>query len=312
MLYKPAEYISLDDLLNATYTEILRNGLDSGGKRGSAKEFLNYSATLTNPRVRTSMSLNRKLVQSKFAEFSWYLSKKDDVEYIKPYIPVYELEEQVNGKILGGYGSRIFGCEDGNQSQFERVIEQISRRNQTKQAYLVISENSDFRFRDVPFESPPCTIGLHFYVRDSKLNLTSYMRSNDAYYGLPHDLFCFTIIQEMVSLRTNIPLGKYTHISTSMHVYEQHFKMIENYLTEGKQEPIEMPKINDCCSRTLNSVSREFDMNELNSNIDSLDDYWKDFVLFSKRHLNDDVNIEQWLRKFADNDMKRIAHNSIS
>src|SRR5690606_23923758 len=129
--------------------------------------------------------------------------------------------------------SKIFGFKNEQEPQYERIIKQILNRTTTKQAYLVISDKKDYKLRTNKHESPPCTIGLHFYVRNSRLNLTSYMRSNDAYYGLPHDLFCFTMLQELISCRTNIPLGIYTHHVTSMHIYKEHFDRIESYLKEG-------------------------------------------------------------------------------
>ena len=231
MLNRPSSFFSLDDLLFATYKTLLNDGTLINSKRDiDVLEITQYAATLTNPRVRTSRSLDRKLVRSKFAEFAWYLSKDSNIDYIKPYISVYDKEEKQNDKILGAYGPKIFGSKCNRKSQFERVIEQISKRQATKQAFLVISESKEYKFRQQKFKSPPCTIGLHFYVRKGKLNLSVYMRSNDAYYGLPHDLFCFTMLQELVSCRTNIPLGDYTHYSTSMHIYPRHKKNIEDYL----------------------------------------------------------------------------------
>jgi thymidylate synthase len=258
------------------------------------------------------MSLHRQPVQSKFAEFAWYLSKGDDRDYIKPYIPVYKREEQLNNRILGAYGPRIFGSENGQKSQYERVIEQILKRKSTKQAFLSISEQADYKFRDEKYKSPPCTIGLHFFVRESKLNVTCYMRSNDAYIGLPHDLFCFTMLQELISLKTDIPIGNYTHCATSMHVYDEHFAMIKKYISEGKQEPMEMPIIKECSCETLNLVSKEFDTKVLESNFNNLDDYWKDYALFSKRYLNDSSDAKSWLKNFNNKEMQEIARNSIS
>lgn len=72
-LNKPTEFQSLDDLLNTTYCDILERGvLVNSSKRGANIEITQFAATLLNPRVRTSMSLDRKLVKSKFAEFAWY------------------------------------------------------------------------------------------------------------------------------------------------------------------------------------------------------------------------------------------------
>ena len=176
---------------------------------------------------------------------------------------------------------------------------------------MVISEKEDYKFRKEKHKSPPCTIGLHFYVRDSKLNLTCYMRSNDAYYGLTHDLFCLTMLQELISCRTNIPLGIYTHNATSMHIYEEHLNRIQSYLEEGKQEPIEMPVIKECSNKTLNLVSKEFDMNVLESKLEDFDDYWNDYVLFSSRHSNGDFDKESWKSKVNNSNMQDIALNSM-
>lgn len=311
MLNNPSEFQSLDDLLNSTYNTILKKGTLINSKRGKNLEITQFAATLLNPRVRTSMSLDRKLVKSKFAEFAWYLSKEKDIDYIKPYIAVYGLEEQENNKILGAYGPKIFGSDNGQKSQYERIIEQISKRPMTKQAYLTISEIKDYKFRDDKYSSPPCTIGLHFYVRDNKLNLTTYMRSNDAYLGLPHDLFCFTMLQEMISNRTGIDLGTYTHFATSMHIYEKHLERIKNYLDEGLHEPIEMPVITDCSSEILDLVSKEFDMKTLESSIEKLNNYWTDYVLFSSRYLNSNFDVNDWKSKFNNKNMQLIALNSI-
>lgn len=314
VIHSLQSFDSLDDLLFATYESILNNGTNVISKRGENREITNFSATLGNPCCRTSLSLERRLVKSKFAEFAWFLSKSDDIDYILPYISQYEFEEQDKNKIIGAYGSKIFDTNENEISQFERIVQQLTRRRETKQAFLVISESKDYKYRDEKFKSPPCTIGLHFYVRLSKLNLTCYMRSNDAYFGLPHDLFCFTMLQELISCRTSIPIGSYTHIATSMHIYNNHIKKVQNYLKEGKQEVVVMPKMEVCNDEMLQIVAAEFN-SKVDSRFEELDDYWKDFALFSNKYsdsLQNEENKKAWLNMFNSPEMKRIASNSIA
>jgi len=311
-LNKPTDFQSLDDLLNTTYREIIDYGVKVNSKRGSNIEITQFAATLLNPRIRTSMSLDRKLVKSKFAEFAWYLSKDQDKDFITPYILSYSQEEQDNNKILGAYGSKIFKSSEAKKSQFERVIEQIIKRRTTKQAYIAISDAEDYKYRDQQFFSPPCTIGLHFFVRNEKLNLAVYMRSNDAYLGLPHDLFCFTMLQELVALRTKLALGSYTHYATSMHAYENHIEKIHNYLNEGVHEPIEMPSMVDGSDKMLDLVSAEFDPGTEQSHFPLLDAYWKDFSLFSIKHGRSSPDQKSWTDRFGDENMRLIAKNSIT
>lgn len=311
MSSKSSEFLSLDDLLNATYKNILANGKLIQSKRGENLELLNFSATLLNPKSRTSMSLDRKLVRSKFAEFAWYLSKDKSLEYIKPYISAYNKEEQENKKILGAYGPKIFGRKKNDESQFNRIISQIKNRKSTKHAYLSLSDAKDYKYRDEKFSSPPCTIGLHFYVREDQLNLTAYMRSNDAYLGLPHDLFCFTMLQELISCRTDIPLGSYTHIATSMHIYKLNFDSVKDYLKEGLQEPIEMPTMKISDDILLDHISHEFDIIQHIENGHLMDEYWRDYVLFANKHFNSYDDKESWKDQFNNQTMRLIASNSI-
>lgn len=158
-------YSTLDDLLNATYKHILNSGRTISGKRGQIKESLNFAVTLLGPRSRTSRSLDRRLVRSKFAEFAWYLTKDSNKSYIQPYINAYNREESENNKILGGYGPKIFSDVDRSKSQFNRICDQIKARKESKQAYLVLSNDSDYRVRLEKFSSPPLHYWASFYCK---------------------------------------------------------------------------------------------------------------------------------------------------
>lgn len=49
-----------------------------------------------------------------------------------------------------------------------------------------------------------CTIGLQFFIRNSKLFMSTFMRANDAYRGILSDVFSFTFIQEMLIQLTDM------------------------------------------------------------------------------------------------------------
>ncbi|MCB9231508.1 MAG: thymidylate synthase [Bacteroidia bacterium] len=302
---------TLDDFLHQTYSHIIENGHIVKGKRGSIKEINNFAATLENPRARTSHSLERRLVISKFAEFAWYLSGEADLEFIKPYISDYKKEDSKDGKVLGAYGPRIFGTQANGISQFERICDQIRSRPETKQAYLLISESSDFRVRENPHSSPPCTIGLHFILRNDRLNLTTFMRSNDAFFGLPHDVFCFTMLQEMVAVKLGFEIGHYSHICTSMHIYEKFIDNINDYLNEGLFDPLNMPSmptVSDDIIRFIISAFRNKGKTQYESEIPP---YWADYALFSKKKYSKE-SPEDWLSLFQTEGMKSIAANSLN
>jgi thymidylate synthase len=302
---KYPQYDSFDDLLNSTFKAIMKEGNSLSGKRGGFKELLNFAVTLNNSRSRTSRSLDRGLVKSKFAEFAWYLSGNSDKKIISEYISVYNKEESENEKILGAYGPKIFLKNDSELSQFERIINQIKTRKNTKQAYIVISESSDYRVRHEKHSSPPCTIGLHFIVRNEKLHLTTYMRSNDAYLGLPHDLFCFTMLQELIAHRVEYELGSYSHVCTSLHIYEKNYTRVKEYLEEGLFDNIVMPRITSSDLETLKLVANAYFESNNKFNISNLDEYWHDFSLFSNNNNYDKV--EDLFNSFKTKEIREIA-----
>ncbi len=104
--------------------------------------------------------------------------------------------------------------------------------NGTRQAAISIFKTETDISKDT--KDVPCTLNIHFMIRDGKLDCFISMRSNDVIWGLPYDIFTFTVLQELMAQELGVGLGKYYHYVNSMHIYEYHFKFAKNIL-EGKQ-----------------------------------------------------------------------------
>ena len=65
--------------------------------------------------------------------------------------------------------------------------------------------------------------------------MVTNMRSNDAFLGLPHDFFSFTMIQEVLARTVNLEIGVYKHVVGSLHLYEENIEQAEQFITEGWQ-----------------------------------------------------------------------------
>ena len=77
----------------------------------------------------------------------------------------------------------------------------------------------------------PCTRLLNFQVRDGKLDLTVYMRSNDVIFGFSAvNVFNFTLIQEYIANILKIPVGKYYHVVNNFHYYEDFEKKVDEII----------------------------------------------------------------------------------
>ena len=107
------------------------------------------------------------------------------------------------------------------------------------------------------------------------------MRSNDAYFGLPHDVFAFTMLQELVARSVGVDVGDYKHSVGSLHLYEDNFVGARSYLAEAWQSKISMPAMPASDPwvaigkvRTVEELLRTQGRADLAGS--GLDDYWKD------------------------------------
>jgi thymidylate synthase len=129
----------------------------------------------------------------------------------------------------------------------------------------------------------PCTTTLQFLIRDSLLHMITTMRSNDAYMGLPHDVFCFTMLQELMARTLGYDLGTYRHFVGSLHLYNSHRGQAEQFLAEELQPRIEMPDMplgdpREAVRRVLQAELHIRQGQSVDANAYGLDPYWADLV----------------------------------
>ena len=246
---------TLDDLLITTYQHLLKYGEKNIASRGETFEFTNVSLVLNNPRARVSLSETRSTLISAVGEFFWYLSGSNAIEFIEYYIKDYRkfigISEGDSLLINGAYGPRLFGNEF---SAVNQIINLLSDKPSSRQAVMPIYGIEDLKRTRTDSKDIPCTCLLQFFIRKDKLSLTVYMRSNDASKGLVHDIFSFTLLQEIILIRlrqrsnkfADLRLGTYTHIVGSLHLYEDDTTDIKNYIErEGWHGHVSMYSINE-------------------------------------------------------------------
>lgn len=143
--------------------------------------------------------------------------------------PMFKNYAEDNGMFHGAYGART-------QGQYGPVIERLKKDPDSRQAVVTIwdpvldllPEKRDY----------PCTILHQFRIRDNKLNMSVYMRSNDVWLGAAYDFFQFTRVQIAMAAVLGVAPGSYAHHVGSLHIYEQHYDAAENlkYTTEPYED----------------------------------------------------------------------------
>lgn len=203
---------------------------DPRGKK--TKELLSVTTEIENPRNRLFYNSKRKFNPAfAIAETIAHLTGINNTKYFDTFNSNMKNFSDNGVNFYGNYGVRI-------TKYIERVVEKLQNNPDTRQAVVTIYNTED---SFAPTKDVPCTLNLDFKLRDNKLYLHTFMRSNDLVWGYQYDVFCFTLIQEIIANELNVELGSYTHTATSMHVYERHWDLIEKMkdeLLEIEMEPI--------------------------------------------------------------------------
>lgn len=271
---------SLDDILRKLYQRIIRSRNRPEASRGATREIVGALLELTNPRARLSRSETRAVLYTGIGELLWYLSRDNRLDFIQYYLPRYASDSDDGETIHGGYGPRLFGHRGINQIQ--NVIDRLGdpKKRSSRRAVIQMFDAEDFAGSH---KEIPCTTTLQFLVRSKRLHMITAMRSNDAWFGLPHDIFCFTMLQEIVARTLGLGVGRYRHFAGSLHLYEEHVPQAQEYLDEGVQGLVAMPAMpagNPWKSvAVLQEAERRIRRDlTLPTSVDGLDPYWGDMV----------------------------------
>lgn len=215
---------SANDLWRRAH-ELLRPEIDAGLSRqsraGGTYELLHVAMEIDDPRQRW-VAARQPPINPAFAiaEVIWILAGSNEsavLNYWFPRLPQFSGEGPT---YAGAYGHRLrhhFGID-----QVKRACDVLAANPDSRQVVLQlwdVKEDLPGSIGEPRSHDIPCNIVSLLKVRDSRLEWTQVMRSNDLYRGLPYNLVQFTTLQEVMAGWLNLELGSYHHWSDSLHVY---------------------------------------------------------------------------------------------
>ena len=227
------------------YYQALKDLIEDGdtlAPRGKTiKELRPVCFEFTRPRERVTFLPGRQINPFfQLVEAEWILKGSADVSGLdfynsnmKNFSDDGEWFNAPYGERLRSWGKNsLRGFIFNPLDQLYDVYRKILNDKDTRQAVAVIYDprfdNYDYTVGEQG-KDIACNLVLTFKVRDNKLNLTVFNRSNDIHWGLfGANLNQFTTIQETIwswlrysgeSEFKDLELGTYTHITDSLHVY---------------------------------------------------------------------------------------------
>lgn len=214
--------------MRSVIEEIQSNGERIKPSQGWCTEVSGVLLEIADPRSRLSRTETRGRPFSCLGELCWYLAGSNELDFISYYV---DYEDFADGDIVyGGYGPRLLDWEGVNQLASVRDL--LSRKSVSRQAVIQLFDACDIIKEH---KSIPCTCTMQFMIRGGRMNMITYMRSNDVFLGLPHDIFAFTMIQELMARDLSVELGTYKHVVGSLHIYDTDKVAAQQFLDEGWQ-----------------------------------------------------------------------------
>lgn len=115
--------------------------------------------------------------------------------------------------------------------QLDYVVDRLTNRPTSKRASMMILEADDVVVNDAEFVIEyPCTIGYTFYIEDSRLCMTTIMRSNNVCSVIGLDVYLSVSLMKLVAERIGREPGLYTHFMIDGHIIPSEIQRAKNYI----------------------------------------------------------------------------------
>jgi thymidylate synthase len=215
--------INIEDGVNGyvdLVQHVLRYGAPAAPKGINTREIEDAVITIDNVYATLPIGVSRGTVPGIGAvEACQLMSGLSTPKLVIDIGPQFEDYTEEDGKFHGSYGTRTSG-------QYNVVVDRLRNDPDTRQAVVTMwSPPLDMLERKKDY---PCTILHQFRIRNGKLNMSVYMRSNDVWLGAAYDFFQFTRVQLALCSILSIEPGTYAHHVGSLHIYENNYSMAEN------------------------------------------------------------------------------------
>ncbi len=175
---------------------------------------------------------SRNLIRATLAvgRFVWMMSGSNRLEDVRFYESSFRDGPRDSGvgkfsddgiSIPGSsYGARLFMPRPG-LDQVSECIQVIRSDPVTRRAAMSVYQPEDAGRVSADI---PCTFGVIASPRSNCLNMTVIMRSNNAWFLLPYNIFEFSLLGGIMASEVGMLPGDYHHFAVSMHLYEEHWK----------------------------------------------------------------------------------------
>lgn len=195
---------------------------------------------ITNPAQRILYDVERRANPFfHFVEAMWMLGGGRDVATVAKYNANMASFSDDGETFNAAYGYRwkhYFGYD-----QIQRAVDMLKANPDDRRVVITMWD----AYEDLGSSSKdiPCNQQAMFRIVNGKLDMFTTNRSNDLIWGLcGANAVHLTILQEYMAAAVGVPMGVWTHVSNNLHIYDQHFYLMDStnrgYVTGYLPDPV--------------------------------------------------------------------------
>lgn len=187
--------------------EVMKNGNLVRDGEQNLKEVLNVMVTISDP-------LGTDTVLEKYADKKMIKWMKGNFLKMEPVLDWGY-----------SYGQRFFNF--GGINQVDNVIAKLKKNPDSKSATIALMDPKG------DGHHVPCIVAIDFKIRQNKLMLTAFFRSQDVGKKMYADIISVGEIGKTISEKVGVILGSLNILIVSLHAYEADWENIKKLITEN-------------------------------------------------------------------------------
>lgn len=242
------------------YLDILAHILESGTNREDrtgvgTRSVFGYQTIIDLAQGFPVLTTKRLSLDAIIHDVLWMLSGSTNIKYLNDKgVHMWDPWADPSGDVGPVYGKQWRNWPNGTGDGIDQIAWIIAEiRSNPGSRRLIVSAWNVAELEAMSI--PPCATLFQFNVTSGHLSCHLFLRSSDAFIGLPFNIAGFALLTAMVAYVCELAVGHLIISFGDLHLYKPHLSLAEEQLT---REPFDSPKLHfGKESRDIFNINRE-------------------------------------------------------
>jgi thymidylate synthase len=214
-------------------TELVKAPIETNARTGVRIRAIPGGTSFKVDLDRLPVAGNRKMFPHvAAAEVAWQFMGTKDPAFILKKAPKLWQHFVEDGELKTAYGYRWRSHFD--RDQLALAIKQLANNPTNRQLYISAWDPAmDGLGEPNQPKNIPCPVGFSLTAFEGKLHCSMFLRSSDAFVGLPYDVMAYSLTVDAIAQSAGLEPGTLHVTMAHAHLYEPHWQMAQDCLRES-------------------------------------------------------------------------------